>query len=572
MPKMSDHAGRARAQAVLSVRLARDSFISKTPANGGIPNTSRELLAGAEFLGEDVRIDVAAFLFPLVKRGSKHRLPPRLYTTLRRLQDDPTLANVRVARRSCALAVSRADAHWEGEEMLGETRMELDDLVMRCWIWEAGLGCPGAAAHCAGLAFDAYRMTSATPAVSPLPFRLLRSAIEYLIASRMPPVGAYASPYVPEARSDQLLHAYGDVRDLAYFLGVVVQGIAEGPVKEEPEAAPDDDDLSALADLSEDRSGIVRNPAPAKPVEPVEDGRTYSAGDILFGPTRMVLASTEHLPKSRKGDNHPTEEARKIAGKRLPLVGTHRDLPEIQAELDAEFVHLGEITGRILSGLVGRDWSHVQPTLLVGPPGAAKTRYARRLGEVLGLPVSVHSLGGSSDASFMGTSRQWSTGRFSVPLQEIVKSGIANPLIVLDELDKAGHSHRNGSILDVLVNLLGGETAARYSDPYLECATDLSAVSYVLTANSLGGLPKPLLDRLRIIEIPTPGPEHLLPLATSILDDVRADRGLDDVWCPGLEAWELDALAEHWPGGSLRALRRLIEAVVDARSHSARRQ
>ncbi|TXN07494.1 hypothetical protein FV222_02190 [Methylobacterium sp. WL103] len=188
MPKMSDHQARARAQAVLSVRLARDSFISKTPANGGIPNTSRELLAGAEFVGEDVRIDLAAFLIPLLKAGSPHRLPPRIDATLRRLQADPTLANIRVARRSCALAVTRSDVHWEGEELLAETRMHLDDLVMRCWLWEAGLGCPGAAAHCAGLAFDAYRMTSATPAVSPLSFRLLRSAIEYLIASRMPPV------------------------------------------------------------------------------------------------------------------------------------------------------------------------------------------------------------------------------------------------------------------------------------------------------------------------------------------------------------------------------------------------
>lgn len=568
MPKKSDHQARARAQAVLSVRRNRDSYISKTPARGGVPNTSRELLAGAEFLGEDVRIDVAGHLIPLLKPGSPHRLPPRLDATLRRLQVDPSLANIRVARRSCALAVSRSDVHWEGDELLGETRVFVDDLVLRCWLWEAGLGCPGAAAHCAGLAFEGYRLTSSTPNASPVPFRLIRSAIEFLVASRMVPIGADAAPYVPEARSDQLLHAYGDVRDLAYFLGVVVEGLGEGPVEEEPETAPEDDDLSALADLAEDRSGIVRLPVPPAPDD---DGRTYG-GPIVYGPSRVVLASTDHLPKGRKGDNNPVEEAKRIAGKRLPLVGTHQDLPEIQAELDAEFVHLGDITGRILSGLVGRDWSHVQPTLLVGPPGAAKTRYARRLGEVLGLPVSVHSLGGSSDASFMGTSRQWSTGRFSVPLQEIVKAGVANPLLVLDEVDKAGRSPHNGSILDVLVNVLGGETAARYSDPLLECSTDLSAVSFILTANSLSGLPKPLLDRLRVIEVPTPGPEHLLPLATSILDDIRADRGLDEIWCPPLEEWETDALAEHWPGGSLRVLRRLIEAVVDARSHSARRQ
>ena len=570
MPKKSETLARARAGAVLSVRHDRDAFIGKIHARGGNPSPTRELLAGAEFLGEDVRLDVAAFLVPLLKAGSPHRIPARLDATLRRLQASPTLANVRIARRSAMLAITRSDLHWEGDELLGETRLFVDDLVMRCRLWEAGLGCPGAAAYCAALAFDAYRMTSSLPHVGARPFRLLHSAIEFLTASRMAPIGIDTPPYVPEARSDQLLHAYGDVRDVAYLLGVVVDGIAEGPLKEEPEG-PDEDDLAALTALSEDRSGIVRTP-PAPQRSPIEDGRTYGDSNLRYGPSRLVLASTDHLPKGKKGDNAPVEEARKIAGKRLPLVGAALELPEVRAELDAEFVHLGDITDRILSGLVGQTWSYVAPTLLVGAPGAAKTRYARRLGEVLGVPVSVHSLGGSSDASFMGTSRQWSTGRFSVPLQEIVRTGVANPLIVLDELDKAGSSRRNGSILDVLVTLLEAETASRYSDPYLECATDLSAVSFIVTVNGLGGIPKPLLDRLRIIEVPSPGPEHLAALAPSILDDVRAARGLDEVWCPPLEAWELDTLAEHWPGGSLRVLRRLIEAVVDARSHSARRQ
>ena len=71
--------------------------------------------------------------------------------------------------------------------------------------------------------------------------------------------------------------------------------------------------------------------------------------------------------------------------------------------------------------------------------------------------------------------------------------------------------------------------------------------------------------------MPDPEPEHLRPLAASILTDVRLDRGLDEQWVPPFEWWEWEALEANWAnGGSLRALRRLVEAVLDAREAGPR--
>jgi hypothetical protein len=142
--------------------------------------------------------------------------------------------------------------------------------------------------------------------------------------------------------------------------------------------------------------------------------------------------------------------------------------------------------------------------------------------------------------------------------------------IIGDEVDKIGTSRHNGNAADVLVNLLGTETAARYRDPYLQADVDLSRITWILTANSLDTISRPLLDRCLVLRVDEPGAEHLRTLAPSILADVRADRGLDEMWSPGFDGVEWAALEAHWPGGSLRALRRLIETVLDARDAGPR--
>ena len=184
---------------------------------------------------------------------------------------------------------------------------------------------------------------------------------------------------------------------------------------------------------------------------------------------------------------------------------------------------------------------------LIGPPGTGKSRFARRLGEVLGLAVTVYGCAGVADSSFIGTSRQWSTGRACVPLQAIRRAEMASVLVVLDELSRAGTRLDNGRLVDGVLALTERETARAFQDPFLECPVDLSGVSYLATANTRAGLDVALLSRFRVLEMGPRTAASLPSLTRGILADLRAERGLDAAWLPDPDPEEEAVLAGH-PG------------------------
>lgn len=568
--KPGDHFARARRSAIETIRRNLGDFIG--PRTKPTPDT-QDLLAGMEFPDGSAAADMDRQVRFWLDERCPHKLPAALIRPLERLHEYPSAKTARALRR----AILRVETAVEADEtrVLFATRQELKQLAVRCDVWGAEWGDPEAALRCASQCFDAWRYTANGYAWASLQgWGLLRQWIVYSEDALRPPSEGFPPP--PGERADDLTAILPVLRELHQTLDVILEAIDAGPFEEEPsKAIVDDTDQVAAQMLDDDRAGIARTGDPA--ADPLRSTVTDEWLEglkkaSLEGPSLLVLASAEHLPKNGgSGRADARKDADQIAAKRIPLQGFD-DLSAVRAELDAEFPHLSAITNRILTTQVGREWIKLPNVVLLGAPGIAKTRYARRIGEALGLKPVVHPSSGLPDGMFAGLSRGWSNGMPCAPLQAIIQSKIANPLLVMDEIEKIGTSRSYGSLHDVLLNLLEAESATRYNDPYFSCAVNISAVNFIMTANSLAGIGRPLLDRCVVLTVPAPGPEHLDVLAGSILDDLREERGQDEAWCPDLDPVELDALRAHWPGGSLRALRQLVAAVLDARDATAPRQ
>lgn len=536
-----------RGQRVSMMRaLLRDAHLVCGPRQPVLPLSLVERCRGGEFVHWDARVDLAMTVHRL-RAFEAGVLPASVGRAIDKAANHPTVQNISRVRKLLVGAVNLSD-------MADEDARIVVDLATSLLFHEAALGCSIANGACASMCLaQAMRdVRGGRPAEGWL---ALRAALKFCEDARE---DLTATTYVPEPGYAQLTLYDGLATRFADTLGLVVSAqeaemVDEDVVRGGAGASPPEwaDDLSNLASI------LGSDPAPTLVVIE-EHGLDHLPGNATSG------SSNSHRGATPRGEYQP------MAGRALPLVHG-ADVTAAKAALDCEFPWLADVTATLLQDLVGGRFTRLRPTLFLGPPGGGKTRYARRIGEMLDLPVTLYSAAGVADAAFGGTSRQWSTGRACVPLQAIQRAGYANPAIVVDEAEKAGTRAENGRLVDSLIAMLEPEGARRYFDPYLEAPVDLSAVTYLATANGLAGLPAALLDRLRIVRVGSPRAQDLAVVAASVVAEIRAERGIDAAWLPDLEHDELTLLGRHWRGGSLRPLRRLVETVVAGRDVLARR-
>ena len=221
------------------------------------------------------------------------------------------------------------------------------------------------------------------------------------------------------------------------------------------------------------------------------------------------------------------------------------DLDHAQQVLDRDHYGMEKVKERVLEYLAERAMSGKKDAAilcLVGPPGTGKTSIARSIAKATNKKYIRLSLGGVRDESEIRGHRKTYVGAMPGRIVEALKKvKVRNPLMLLDEIDKTGKDQR-GDTASALLEVLDPEQNEHFTDHYLEVALNLSDVLFVATANDLSTIPRPLLDRMEIIEV------------SSYTENEKYHIANDYLVKKQMEANGLNNTQIHWKEDALRFL------------------
>jgi ATP-dependent Lon protease len=260
-------------------------------------------------------------------------------------------------------------------------------------------------------------------------------------------------------------------------------------------------------------------------------GSSYPVYDP-YAPVDMLARSRT---MSDKRDQERIETIYKqLAAKRSNLrpIKWPTDIPSELGALAERLPHFKEVTEFVRGRLeVASDYyllPRVPPILLTGDPGLGKTHYCRALAEVLRTTVRVQPYDNAETTSqLLGSDRHWGNTHHGILFDLLALGSHANPILVLDELDKARSRHTQMDPLAPLHSILEPSTACALRDLSLEFTLDASLVTFIATANDEKLIPQTLLSRFRVFEILQPQGADAIAFAHEVL-------------CAVLQRWELE--------------------------------
>jgi ATP-dependent Lon protease len=201
-----------------------------------------------------------------------------------------------------------------------------------------------------------------------------------------------------------------------------------------------------------------------------------------------------------------------------------------------------------------RDGLEVTPMLLLGQPGIGKTHFAKKLAELLGTGMNLVPMSSMTAGWLLsGSSSQWKGAKPGKVFEALVDGQYANPVIVVDEIDKASADAQYDP-LGALYSLLEHDTAQNFTDEFAEVAIDASQVIWITTANHERSIPEPILNRMNVFEIEPPSPEQARTIARNLYQTIRAEHDWGRCFAPEPTDDVLDHLGAMPPREMRRAL------------------
>jgi|GEM_PF-3234434 len=287
------------------------------------------------------------------------------------------------------------------------------------------------------------------------------------------------------------------------------------------------------------------------------------------GPMLVVIrGGMEGAAKSHRDMYAPLQAPLPLAVSKLP--------PEVvRATLTAEFPWLRPVVDMIVDDMwtrkaLGDEAVRFRPLLLWGTAGIGKTTFARRVGELLGLPaLTIAAAGASTNLTLKGLSKGYQGAHPSIVVEHMLRTRTPNFLAVVDEIDKAAQGSHNGDVAQVLLDFLEPATSSRWLDECLAAEVDVSRVNWILTANDASRIPGPLLSRCRAFQVQAPVPEHFDALFRSVLKHIAGETGCRPEMLPQFDELDVEVLRRMFrKHPSVRSLRAKVERLIGLRSKS----
>jgi len=192
----------------------------------------------------------------------------------------------------------------------------------------------------------------------------------------------------------------------------------------------------------------------------------------------------------------------------------YEQLPNFREVLD-------DVRRHIALAQESSDSLEITPLLLLGPPGVGKTHFAHQLAELLATTMTLVPMSSMTAGWLLsGSSSQWKGAKPGKVFEALVEGNYANPVIVVDEIDKASDAQYDP--LGALYSLLEPQTAQRFVDEFAEVPIDASQVIWITTANDERTIPDPILNRMNVFEIAPPTRDEARRIARQLYQRLRA--------------------------------------------------